>query len=240
MAVGLVMRRLIRRPDTQATSPLLSAEQLAYLARGATGALDVALAQLVDRGVLLTNRMMKTLDLVSHPPTSASPLEQQLVERHKQLMKATSMTPAYEKLATPSAYDYSQLMQRLRKHRLIIGPLSLLASRVFHLLILLLIAWTVLSETLPASREFRHGLITVTSGPWALAVVCSVFLIIPGGRTRWGSFVLEHHLKYGDAHDPMTRVALVGPTALSGGRLDDLRFLIERIQREGEQSGCGC
>lgn len=240
MAVGLVIRRLIRRPDTQATSPLLSAEQLAYLARGATGALDVALAQLVDRGVLRPNRMMKTLDLVSDPPPSASPLEQQLVQRHKQLTKATSMTPAYERLATPSTYDYSQLMQRLRKHRLIIGPLSLLASRVFHLLILLLITWIILSETLPVSREFRHWLVTVTSGPWALAVVCSVFLVIPGGRTRWGSFVLEHYLKYGDAHDPMIRVALVGPTALSGGHLDELRLLIERIQREMERSGCGC
>jgi hypothetical protein len=73
MAVGLVIRRLIRRTDTQTAIPLLSAEQLAYLARGATGALDVALAQLVDRGVLLPNRDKKTLNLTFFASPCVSP-----------------------------------------------------------------------------------------------------------------------------------------------------------------------
>ena len=74
MAVGLVFRRLIRRPDHQSAIPLLSAEQLAYLARGARGALDVALAQLVDRGVLLPNRDKKMLNLTFFASPCVSPL----------------------------------------------------------------------------------------------------------------------------------------------------------------------
>ena len=236
MAVGLVLRRLIRRPDTQATSPLLSAEQLAYLARGATGALDVALAQLVDRGVLRPDRHSTKLVLTSPASPSSSPLEQQLVYRLTQL----AYRPTYENLITPSAGDYSTLMNSLREKRLIIGPRSLAVSRSFYLLLIPLIVCYVISASLPVPHEFRHAFASALLGPWTLALVGSVFLIIPGGRTRWGSSVLLHHQEHGDAHDPMMRVALRGPTALSGGRLDDLRLLIERIQREREQSGYGC
>jgi uncharacterized protein (TIGR04222 family) len=242
MAVGLVIRRLIRRPDTQATSPLLSAEQLAYLARGATGALDVALAQLVDRGALLPNRDKKTLNLTFFVSPCVSPLEQQVVRRNKQLAQIPYELPTYENLVTPGAYDYSSLKQDLREKGLMIGPLSLAASRSFYWLLIPLIVPSAMNMMgLPFPSEFRHAFDSGLVGPWTLTLVCSAFLIIPGGRTRWGSSVLGYHQKHGDAHDPMIRVALLGPTALSGGRLDDLRLLIEQIKREREQScGAGC
>lgn len=234
MAVGLVIRRLIRRPDTQTNIPLLSAEQLAYLARGATGALDVALAQLVDRGVIRPDQQRKTLRLTSPPSPSSSPLEQQLVYRLTQL---TPM-PTYERLVTPSIYDYSTLKKDLREKCLIGDPLCLMASRSFYLLFIPLIVCFVMSAALPVPREFRHAFASVLLGPWTLALVCSVFLINPGGRTRWGSSVLLHHQEHGDGHDPMIRIAFLGPTALlSGGRLDDLRLLIEQTQQD--LSGCG-
>ncbi|MCT0206554.1 TIGR04222 domain-containing membrane protein [Synechococcus sp. CS-1332] len=236
MAVGLVIRRLIRRPDAQATIPLLSAEQLAYLARGATGALDVALVQLVDRGVLRPDQHSTKLVLTSSASPSSSPLEQQLVHRLTQL----AHMPTYENLIALSAYNYSTLKNSLREKRLIIGPLSLALSRSFYLLLIPLIMCYMTSASHPVSHEFRHAFASVLLGPWTLALVGSVFLIIPGGRTRWGSSVLLHHQEHGDAHDPMMRVALRGLTALSGGRLDDLRLLIQRRKRELEQSCCGC
>ena len=239
IAVGLVFRRLIRRPDHQSAIPLLSAEQLAYLARGARGALDVALAQLVDRGVLRPNRDKKTLDLTFFVSPCVSPLEQQLVRRNKEMAQISSYMPTYGNLVTPGAYDYSSLKQNLREKGLMISPLSLAASRSFYLLLTPLIVSSVISMALPCPREFRHAFDSVLVGPWTLTLVCSAFLIIPGGRTRWGSSVLGHHQNHGDAHDPMMRVALLGPSALSGGRLDDLKLLIQQIKRDQEQSGCG-
>ena len=239
MALGLVIRRLIRRPNTQTAIPLLSAEQLAYLARGARGALDVALAQLVDRGVLLPNRDKKTLNLTFFASPCVSPLEQQLVQRNKQLAQIPYEGPTYGNLVTPGAYDYSSLKQDLREKGLMIGPLSLAASHSFYLLLIPLIVFGAMSMALSCPREFRHAFDSVLVGPWTLALVCSAFLIIPGGRTRWGSSVLVHHQNHGDAHDPMMRVALLGSSALSGGRLDDLKLLIQQIKRDQEQSGCG-
>lgn len=245
IGVGLVIRRLIRRPDTQTTIPLLSAEQLAYLARGATGALDVALAQLVDRGALQLNRDKKTLNLTLFVSPCVSAIEQQLVQRNKQLAQTSYNMPTYGSLVTPGAYDFSSLKQNLREKGLMIGPLSLAASRSFYLLLFPLIVSSAMIMALPFPREFRHAFGSVLVGPWTLALVLSAFLILPGGRTRWGSSVLWHYQKQGDAQDPMMRVALLGPTALTGGRLDDLRLLIEQAQQDlsgsvGGGCGAGC
>jgi uncharacterized protein (TIGR04222 family) len=233
--VGLALRHLMRRPGTQSAVPRLSAEQLAYLARGGKGALDVALAQLVDRGALQPNRDRKTLNLTFFVSPCVSPLEQQLVYRLTQL----APMPTYERLIIPSTYDYSTLKDNLREKCLIVGPLSLAASRSFYLFLIPLIVYLSVSVTLPFSREFRHALGSVFLGPWTLALVCSVFLIIPGGRTRWGASVLRHHQKHGDAHDPMMRVALLGPTALTGGQLDELRLLIQQSGQGASGSGGG-
>lgn len=235
MAVGLALRRLIRRPGTQSAVPRLSAEQLAYLARGGKGALDVALAQLVDCGALQPNRDRKTLNLTFFVSPCVSPLEQQLVYRLTQL---TPM-PTYERLIIPSTYDYSTLKDSLREKCLIVGPLSLAASRSFYLFLIPLIVYLAMIVNLPFSREFRHAFGSVFLGPWTLALVCSVFLILPGGRTRWGASVLRHHQKHGDAHDPMMRVALQGPTALTGGQLDELRLLIQETGQGASGSGGG-
>ncbi len=242
MAVGLVIRRLIRRPDPQTTVPLLSAEQLAYLARGVTGALDVALAQLVDRGALQPNRQTKTLNLTIYSSSWASLLEQQLIERAKQLARALNDTPSYVNLVTPGAYDCSALKRDLRRMGLMIGPLARAASLSFYVLLIPLIVCIPMSVALPLSREFRHAFASVLVTPWTLALVCSVFLIIPGGRTRWGSSLLRQHKKLGDAHDPMMRVALLGPMALKGARLDDLRLFIIETQQDlsGSGGGGGC
>ena len=239
MAVGLALRRLFRRPETQSAIPRLSAEQLAYLARGGKGALDVALAQLVDRGVLRPNRETRTLHLSFVASPWESQLEQQLIQRSRQLARTLHATPTYESVVTSVFYDCTALKRDLREKGLLIGPLAAAASVSFYLFLIPLIVCLSMSVTLSFSSEFRHAFGSVFLGPWTLALVCSVFLIIPGGRTRWGVSVLRHHQKHGDAHDPMMRVALLGPTALTGGQLDELRLLIQQTGQGASGSGGG-
>ena len=229
----------MRRPGTRSAVPRLSAEQLAYLARGGKGALDVALAQLVDRGVFRPNREARTLHLSFVASPWASALEGQLIQRSRQLARTLRTTPTYENLFTPVAYDFMAFKRDLREKGLLIGPLASVASVSFYLFLIPLIVYLSMSVTLPFSCEFRHAVGSVFLGPWTLVLVCSVFLIIPGGRTRWGASVLRHHQKHGDAHDPMMRVALQGPTALTGGQLDELRLLIQQTGQGASGSGGG-
>jgi uncharacterized protein (TIGR04222 family) len=237
--VGLALRHLMRRPGTQPAVPRLSAEQLAYLARGGKGALDVALAQLVDRGVLRPNREARTLHLsfVASPWTSA--LQEQLIQRSMQLSRTLKTTPIYETVVTSGVYDYTALKRDLREKGLLMGPFASAASLAFYLFLIPLIVCLWMGVILPFSREFRHAFCSVFLGPWTWALVCSAFLIIPGGRTRWGASVLRHHQEHGDAHDPMMRVALLGPTALTGGLLDELRLLIQETGQGASGVGGG-
>jgi hypothetical protein len=61
------------------------------------------------------------------------------------------------------------------------------------------------------------------------------------GRTIWGDKVLEQHQAVRAHNDPLRRVALNGPPAMTGGRLDDLRALIEGVAADIASScACGC
>jgi hypothetical protein len=65
-------------------------------------------------------------------------------------------------------------------------------------------------------------------------------LIQLSGRTLWGDAVLRHYQSASTDADPLQRVALFGPTAMVGGRLDDLRILIENVQADLAASASGC
>jgi hypothetical protein len=40
--------------------------------------------------------------------------------------------------------------------------------------------------------------------------------------------------------DPLQRIALLGPAAMGGGRLDDLRKLIKNVAADSVAASCGC
>ena len=79
--------------------------------------------------------------------------------------------------------------------------------------------------------------------PPTLAI--SLALSLPSGRSLWADRVLEHH-RIATAHgEALLRVALLGPEAMTGGRLDALRNLIEAVDEDNKNvdsgcGGCGC
>jgi hypothetical protein len=62
------------------------------------------------------------------------------------------------------------------------------------------------------------------------------------GRTLWGDTVLHCYQSASTHADPLQRIAELGPAAMSGGRLDDLRSLIENVEADSAAAaaGCGC
>lgn len=226
-----VVRPLLRPPAPQLQAPELDLEQLAYLARGATGALEVALAKLVQQGVVRPNTDDRSLELVSFAPLPRTELERQLVGRLQ-----LSPTPQgilalpMADLMAPRHYAFKALRQGLRRQQLILEPCSLpmaatLAAPIVVLYPLLLpFPWA--------------GVIGLLSGG-----LVAYELLAPGTRSRWGEVALQRHRRHADQYDPLGRVALLGPSALSGGALDDLRIVMRppaEQQGGGGCGGCGC
>jgi uncharacterized membrane protein YccC len=64
----------------------------------------------------------------------------------------------------------------------------------------------------------------------------------PSGRTLWGDAVLHCYQSASTHADPLQRIALLGTAAMSGGRLDDLKRLIENVEADSAAAAtaCGC
>jgi hypothetical protein len=92
-------------------------------------------------------------------------------------------------------------------------------------------------------------LLLLPTAVWLLLVpptlVISLALSVSSGRTMWGDRVLERY-RIATAHgEALLRVALLGPEAMTGGRLDALRNLIEAVDQDNKNvdsgcGGCGC
>jgi hypothetical protein len=63
---------------------------------------------------------------------------------------------------------------------------------------------------------------------------------VPSGRTLWAERVLEYYRTATIHGEALQRVALLGPRAMTGGRLDDLRALIQDVEADHAAAGCGC
>jgi hypothetical protein len=82
-----------------------------------------------------------------------------------------------------------------------------------------------------------------------VALLLSTFLLgfvlglrQPNGRSLWGDCVLGRHQNPSSHADPLRRVSLLAPAAMSGGGLDDLRSLITNVEADlaASAAACGC
>lgn len=222
-----VVRPLLRPPTPQPQEPDLDLEQLAYLARGATGALQVALAKLVQQGVMHPNPSDNSVELVSFAALPRGELERQLVSRLRlSPTPGASMALHTAELMAVPHYDFKALRHGLRQKQLILEPCSLAVAVGMAAAVVVLY---------PLLFSFPWaGVVGLASG-----VLVAIELLAPGTRSRWGEVVLERHRRHVDHYDPLGRVALLGPPALSGGALDDLRALLDPAAGEQEGGGCG-
>jgi uncharacterized protein (TIGR04222 family) len=233
------LRPLLRQPSGGSSMPALNEQELAYLARGPSGALEAALASLVHSGVLLPNLKERTLVAVGESEAPLQNLARRMMTIHHTLRSRNSSEVTYQDIISSKDYDFTAIVTSLQSRGLLLqGKRKVIALGLGHPCPLFL-KCVVVAQLL---------LIWLPTAVWLLLVpptlAISLALPVPSGRSLLADRVLEHY-RIATAHgEALLRVAMLGPKAMTGGRLDALRNLIEAVDEDNKSNsgcgGCGC
>jgi uncharacterized protein (TIGR04222 family) len=237
-----LLRPLLLQPSGLSTTPQLDDEHLAYLSAGPTRVIELGLASLVLRGVLRPNPSTRTLLLMGRIDEASPGIAQQVltVYRHLALHGSSSSTAvAYTDIATLSRYEFNSLREFLQSQELLLKGLAKL-----------IIQWGGNPFAMIMMSSLFTGLFMPNDvRPFLYLLLPPLWLGFgrgikhPSGRTIWGDSVLQRYQTASTHADPLQRIALLGPAAMSGGRLDDLRRLIENVEADSaadSATACGC
>jgi uncharacterized protein (TIGR04222 family) len=226
-----LLRPLLLKPSELKAMPKLDHEQLAFLSAGPPRVIEVGLASLVRQGVLRADPNSRTLVLIGRIDEAMPGIAQKVLAVYHQLARNASGGVAYTELASLGRYDFKQPREYLQAQKLILKGLSKPIAQWSVLISLILISLQVTELFRPYLPPLHAFLL-----PFVLGI--NLGIVQPSGRTLWGDSVLKRYQAASTHADPLQRIALLGSPAMSGGRLDHLRSLIERV--EAESSACGC
>jgi uncharacterized protein (TIGR04222 family) len=232
-----LLRPLLLHPSGLSDVPQLDYEDIAFLSAGPTRVLELGLASLVLQGVLRPNPSTRTLELIGRNNGGMPDIAHQMLTVHRQWASLGSTEIAYANVATLSRYDFSARKELLQSQKLLlIGLAKNISAWSGHPFVLIpmffLIVWLFMPNVPP--------LLAFLLPPCFLGLGLGIKQ--PSGRTLWGDTVL-HCYQSASAHaDPLLRIALLGPAAMTGGRLDDLRSLIKNVEADiaADAAACGC
>jgi len=232
-----LLRPLLLQPSGLSDVPQLDYEDLAFLSAGPTRVLEMGLASLVLQGVLRPNPSTRTLELIGRNNGGMPDIAYQMLTVHRQWASLGSTEIAYANVATLSRYDFSARKELLQSQKLLlIGLAKNISAWSGHPLVLIpmffLIVWLFMPNVPP--------LLAFLLPPCFLGLGLGIKQ--PSGRTLWGDSVLQCYQSASAHADPLLRIALHGPAAMTGGRLDDLKRLIENVEADiaAAAAACGC
>ena len=232
-----LLRPLLLHPGGLFAVPPLDYEDLAFLSSGPTRVLELALASLVLQGVLRPNPSNRTLELIAGRINGGMPdIAKQMLTVHRQCSSLGSTEIAFANVATLSRYDFSARKELLQSQELLlIGLAKNISAWSGHpllglILMPLLIVWLFMLNVPP--------LLAFLLPPCFVGLGLGIKQ--PSGRTLWGDTVLHCYQSASTHADPLLRIALLGPAAMTGGRLDDLRSLIKNVEADIAAAACGC
>jgi uncharacterized protein (TIGR04222 family) len=206
------LRPLLRQPSGGSSMPALNEQELAYLARGPSGALEAALASLVQSGVLLPNLKERTLVAVGESEAPLQNLARRMMTIHHTLRSRNSSEVTYQDIISSKDYDFTAIVTSLQSRGLLLqGKRKVIALSLGHPCPLFL-SCVVVAQLL---------LIWLPTAVWLLLVpptlAISLALPVPSGRSLWADRVLEHYRNATAHGEALLRVALLGPKAMTGG-----------------------
>lgn len=224
--VGRWISPLLRGPTHQAKVPELDPEELAYLDCGAQGVMKLALAMLVDRGILQADPESRTIVKRMLNGQPLSKVEQWVLESYESLTLQMYEENGVSYISLVSSERFLMLMESdcFLRHSLQAKQMLLQPCPLF------------LVDYLPILGViYLISLAHATNFVWVAIVMHSLFFFClgfaaDGRRTRWGDKVLSFYRESDAFSDPWLRVALEGPDALPGRSLNKLRELIRRAK----------
>jgi len=226
------LRPLLLQPSVLSTTPQLDDEDLAYLSAGPTRVLELGLASLVGQGVLKADPSTRKLVLIGRIDEAMPGIAQQVLTVYRQLAANGETAVSYTKIVDFYRYDFKSLRDFLQSKKLLLkGPANSIAQWSGPIsLVLIIVLITIMFEmNIPALLAFL--------------VLCFLGFCLGisqlSGRTLWGDSVLQRYQTASTHADILHRIALLGPEAMTGGRLDELRSLIKNVEADSA-AGCGC
>jgi uncharacterized protein (TIGR04222 family) len=226
------LRPLLLQPSVLSTTPQLDDEDLAYLSAGPARVLELGLASLVGKGVLKADPSTRKLVLIGRIDEAMPGIAQQVLTVYRQLAANGQTAVAYTKIVDFYRYDFKSLRDFLQSKKLLLkGPANSIAQWSGPISLLLIIVLITIM--------FRMNIPTLL----AFLVLCFLGFCLGisqlSGRTLWGDSVLQRYQTASTHADILQRIALLGPEAMTGGRLDELRSLIKNVEADSA-AGCGC
>ena len=244
---SMLLRPLVLQPSGLSATPQLDNEHLAYLSAGPTRVVELGLSWLVQQGVLRPNPSTRKLELMGQVDEAMPGIAHQVLRVYHQLATLGPAEVAYTDIATLSRYDFTSQQKSMQTLKSLLKGLPLRISEwalLSWLLIPCVLIFVLIRIDLfwigpePIVSHFLYLILT------SFFLGLHIGLIQLSGHTLWGEAVLRHYQSDATHSDPLRRVALLGPTAMCGGRLDNLSCLIKKVEEHAAASvgcgGCGC
>jgi len=226
------LRPLLLQPSSLSSTPQLDDDHLAYLSFGPTRVLELGLASLVQQGVLRADPNSRELVLIGPMDEAMPGIAQQVLTVYRHLAPNGSGAVTYAKIV--NLYGYNSYSQRyfLQSKKLLLKGLAKSIAQWSGPIAFLLITFGIMGLFRPHVPSLLDFI------PPCLGGIC-LGIAEGSGRTIWGESVLKRYQSASSHADPLHRIALRGSAAMSGGRLDDLRRLIENVEADSA-TACGC
>jgi uncharacterized protein (TIGR04222 family) len=227
-----LLRPLLLQPSSLSTTPQLDDEELAYLCAGPTRMLELGLASLVQAGVLRADPDTRKLvrEGMGRIDGAMPGIAKQLLMVNSQLSYNVSKEMAYTDIVVPSHYEFKSIRESLQSQGLLLqGVAERIAELTRSFLILMGFVVTFSMGGFLLVPNVTNYLLLILS---CCLMGFGLGLNPPNDHTLWGDAVLKHYQRASTHADPLQRVALFGLTAIGGGRLDDLRNLIENVEAD--------
>jgi len=232
------LRPLLLQPSSLSRTPQLDDGHLAYLSFGPIRVLELGLASLVQQGVLRADPNSRRLVLIGRTDEAMPGIAQQVLTVYRQLASDGQTAVAYAEIVNLYRYNFNSQREFLQSKKLLLMGLAKMVNQLSLLISPLLMFFVfagLFKPNIPSLLDFLL--------PCFLGFCLGIMQL--SGRTIWGDSVLDRYHRASTHADRLQRIALLGPAAMTNGRLDDLRSLmIKNVAPPSDappsDAGCGC